>query len=320
MLTHLIILLDDTSVSYCHYSPTPTLPVKEGAETKMPLDILRKGILFAMKENLNIQFVYPDHKLPAAHDEVIESIDHTKIKPQSQSEDADVVVLTDWKQKDIDVQENVAYVLRASRDELKEYLTAIKALLDKVHRLNIVITDVAEYQDADIDDYNAMLEELSDCLLEQYQKGRAMQLNLLTDRMMLSEMNNCNAGVNNITLAPNGKFYVCPAYYYEDATNDIGDLENGPNIKNAQLYKLDYAPICRNCDAFQCKRCVWQNQQLTLDCNTPSHQQCVLAHLERNASRKLLQRMKEKGIRWNDCQEIKELDYLDPFNIVNKWK
>ena len=286
----------------------------------MPLDILRKGILFAMKENLNIQFVYPDYNLPATYDEFIESIDHTKIKSQAQSKYADVVVLTDWKQKDVDVQENVAYVLRTSKNELKENLTAINSLLEKVHRLNIVITDVADFQDVDMDDYNAILAELSDCLLEQYKKGRAVQLNLLTDRMMLSEMNNCNAGVNNITLAPNGKFYVCPAYYYEDVANDIGNLENGPNIKNAQLYKLDYAPICRICDAFHCKRCVWQNQQLTLDCNTPSHQQCVMAHLERNASRKLLQRMKESGIRLNGYQEIKEIDYLDPFNIVNKWK
>jgi len=286
----------------------------------MPLETLRKGILFAMKENLNIQFVYPEQELPAEYEEVIESIDHTKIKPQTQSENADVIVLTDWKQGNVDVQENVAYVLRSNRSELKENLQALKTLLTKVNRLNIVMTDVPDFKDSDIDSYSEFLEELSLCLIEQYQQGRAVQLNLLTDRILLSEMNNCNAGVNNITLAPNGKFYVCPAYYYEDAANDIGDLENGPTIKNAQLYKLDYAPICRICDAFQCKRCVWQNQQLTLDCNTPSHQQCLMAHLERNASCKLLQRFKEKGIRLNDCPEIKEIDYLDPFNIVNKWK
>lgn len=52
MLQYLVILLDDTSVSFCHYSN----PIKE--RRLMPLDILKKGILWAMKENLMIQFVF----------------------------------------------------------------------------------------------------------------------------------------------------------------------------------------------------------------------------------------------------------------------
>lgn len=69
----------------------------------------------------------------------------------------------------------------------------------------------------------------------------------------------------------------------------IGDLQNGMNIKNSQLYKLDYAPLCRQCDAYQCKRCIWLNRKMTYEVNTPSHEQCVMGHLERNASRNLLQ-------------------------------
>lgn len=69
----------------------------------------------------------------------------------------------------------------------------------------------------------------------------------------------------------------------------IGDLQNGMNIKNSQLYKLDYAPLCRQCDAYQCKRCIWLNRKMTYEVNIPSHEQCVMGHLERNASRNLLQ-------------------------------
>jgi CXXX repeat peptide maturase len=133
-------------------------------------------------------------------------------------------------------------------------------------------------------------------------------------------MNNCNAGVSNVTLAPNGCFYLCPAYYYDDEANIVGTPKDGLKIRNQQLLKLDHAPLCRQCDAYQCKRCIWQNQHLTLDANTPSHQHCVVAHVERNASRAFLIKLKENGITLRGSHEIEEIDYLDPFKILNRWK
>ena len=153
-----------------------------------------------------------------------------------------------------------------------------------------------------------------------YVDGKTPQLNVLTDRMMLKEMNNCGAGDTNITLAPNGKFYVCPAFYYEDEADSIGDLEHGLDIKNKQLYRLDHAPICRHCDAWQCKRCIWLNRKTTLEVNTPSHEQCVLAHLERNASRDLLNNIRKYGTFLPEQEEIKEIDYLDPFDKRDEWQ
>ena len=133
-------------------------------------------------------------------------------------------------------------------------------------------------------------------------------------------MNNCGAGDFCITLAPNGCFYLCPAFYYGDPDNTIGSIETSLNIKNPQLFKLSHAPICRICDAYQCRRCIWENCQTTMECNTPSHEQCVVAHLERNASRILIEKLEKAGVKLDDCQEIKEIDYLDPFIIANKWK
>ena len=132
-------------------------------------------------------------------------------------------------------------------------------------------------------------------------------------------MNNCGAGDTTITLAPNWRFYVCPAFYYEDEEDCIGDLEHGLDIKNKQLYKLDYAPICRHCDAYQCKRCIWLNCKMTLEVNTPSREQCVLTHLERNASRELLLNIRKHGTFLPEQDEIKEIDYLDPFDKRDTW-
>jgi len=319
MIEYLIIQLDDMSTSYCHYEN----PKRK--ENLIALDTLKLGILFAMRENLMIQFVYPDYKLPHEYKESIESIDHSKIVPSHSrdeilNDEADVVVFRDWTSFSLGkFEEGRSYVLRTTKTELFDKYLLVNDVLTKVTRLNIVITDVESFKEEDFVQYKHVLEELSKHLETLYVDGKTPQLNLLTDRMMLSTMNNCGAGETNITLAPNGRFYICPAFYYEDEKDFIGDLEHGVNIKNKQLYKLEYAPICRHCDAYQCKSCVWLNRKTTLEVNTPSHEQCVVAHLERNASKVLFDGIRKHGMFLQDY-DIKEIDYLDPFEKIETWQ
>ena len=307
MLQYLIILLDDTSTSFCHYENNKT------ERRLIPIDILQQGIRFGMMENLMIQYVYPDYELPAEYSEVIESIDHSKIKPLK--EDADVVVSNGLSE----VVAEVPFVLRISQRELFDIKDKVTEILDRTPRLNVVITDVDTFTEEDFEKYKAFLQQLSTKIEQMYVDGKAPQLNLLTDRMMLTQMNNCGAGETSITLAPNGNFYVCPAFYYENEADSIGNLEHGLGIKNKQLYRLDHAPICYHCDAYQCKRCIWLNRKMTREVNTPSHEQCVLSHLERNASRELLQNIRKHGTFLPNQEEIKELDYLDPFDKREEW-
>ena len=310
MLQYLVILLDDTSMAYCHAEN----PLKE--RNLIPLDTLKKAILFGMKENLMIQYVYPDYELPEEYNDVIESIDHVKIG-------RDVAVYNE-------VPKSIAAgnaVLRLSIADFIAKQYDLAALLPQVTRLNICLTDIESFQDTQIEDYKKALATLNAILLNLYKAGKQPQLNILTDRLQLTEMHNCGAGDSNITLAPNGKFYLCPAFYYDEkmgisnrlnhhkptSARSVGDLEIGVQIPNPQLLKLDYAPLCRICDAYHCNRCIWLNQKLTWDNNTPSHQQCVLAHLERNTTHKLQQQLKEAGLATDE--EIKQIDYLDPFDV-----
>ncbi len=310
MLQYLVILLDDTSVAYCHAQN----PLKE--RNLIPLDTLRKAILFGMKENLMIQYVYPDYELPAAYNEVIESIDHVKIG-------RDVIVYNDVPQTI--TMENAVLRLSLADFIAKQY--DIAALLPQVTRLNLCLMDIESFKDEQADDYKKALATLNAVLLNLYKSGKQPQLNILTDRLQLTEMHNCGAGDSNITLAPNGKFYLCPAFYYDEkmgisnrlnhhkpsSERSVGDLENGLQIPNPQLLKLDHAPLCRICDAYHCNRCIWLNQKLTWDNNTPSHQQCVLTHLERNAARDLQQQLIAAG--FTAGEEIKQINYLDPFDV-----
>jgi len=277
-----------------------------------------------MKENLNVQFIYPDYELPQEYSDVIETIDHTNIIPYNRNKnDADVMVIDGFSNlNSIKFCNGTSYVLRIKKEELFNNYKVIIDILDKAARINVVITDVEDFKDTDFGRYREILGELSAVMEKLYADGITPQLNILTDRMMLKTMNNCGAGDSNITLAPDGRFYICPAFYQEggsDTDMSVGCLENGVEIKNPQLYKLEYAPICRNCDAYQCKRCIWLNRKTTLEMNTPSHEQCVVAHLERNASRDLLKNIRKHGTFLPEQEEIKEIDYLDPFDKREEW-
>lgn len=315
MIQYLVILLDDTAVSFCHY---------ENAKQErrlMPIDTLRAGIVYGMKENLNIQFVYPDYELPETYKQAIREVDHINIKSINRSDDdANVVVLNGLKEcKDIPTKEGIAYLLRLNKEELFRGTDDICKLFNNITRLNIVITDIETFTDSDFIQYKKTLSTMSNAIKQVYISGKSPQISILTDRMMLDKMNNCGAGDTNITLAPDGKFYICPAFYQETNSYAIGSLQEGLDIKNPQLYKLDYAPLCRNCDAYQCRRCIWLNRKTTLEVNTPSHEQCVIVHLERNASRELLENIRKHGAFLPDKENIKEIDYLDPFEVRKEW-
>lgn len=314
MIQYIVILLDDTSTSFCHYT-------NEKADRRLiPLQTLKDGICYAMKDNLNIQFVYPNYKLPKEYLAAIDSIDHTDIYPAEMSDNADVVVFDSLiAAKDYVFKEEVAYLIRTDKVSLFNEYKIIGEILDKVTRLNVVITDIETFTEDDFMAYKSLLSNLAERVEQIYVSGKSPQLNLLTDRIMLEKMNNCGAGDTSVTLAPDGKFYVCPAFYLSADGYTIGDMINGLEIKNSQLYRLDHAPLCRRCDAWQCKRCIWMNRKTTLEVNTPSHEQCVVAHLERNASRKLLIDIRKHGKFMSGSEDIKEIDYLDPFDVKEEW-
>ena len=286
-----------------------------------------------------IQFVYPDYELPQEYKEIINTIDHSDIvsslcEDEELRKNADVIIYHDWNSIQFSsFDKDRIYTLRTSKDDLFDKYKLLKDIIISSCRLNVVITDIENFTGEDFKKYKEVLVYFSDVLETCYVEGKSPQLNLLTDRMMLDGMNNCNAGVENVTLAPNGKFYICPAFYLSKKCDgneksldevcqkgySIGSLKDGLGIKNPQLYKLDHAPICRNCDAYQCKRCVWLNRKTTLEVNTPSHEQCVVAHLERNASRKLLNSIRKHSSFLTEQEEIKEIDYIDPFEKRDEW-
>lgn len=313
MLKYLVVLLDDSSVSYCSYASN--VVNKRICESD-----LKAGVVFAMKHNLHIQYVYPDYEMPDSHKKIIESTTHTKISSIRVIDiNSDIYVIDNCKSllNLENIITDAIYVLRLQKADLFNHYQRLEEILRRARRLNVIITDIETFNQEDFFKYENVLRALSSMLLRIYKDGMHPQLNILTDRVVLHTMNNCNAGCESVVLAPNGKFYVCPAFYYDNEENFIGTPYLQVNIRNKHLYEYNYAPICKKCDAYHCRRCVFLNSKTTLEVNTPSHEQCVASHLERNVSVELLSELKTFDMSFADIQ-IEYTSYLDPIDLINK--
>lgn len=305
MLKYLIIQLDDSATSFCYYESRTDMP------KLISLENLNRALIWAMKENLMVHFVYPEFELPNEYYGLIDTVDHIDI--MSRDPKADVTICNGIKDISSKIEKlEQPIILRITKEDLFADIEVIK----KLSAVNIIITNIDSLTHEDRQKYSDLMSELSFATAQKIKDGKSVCINLLTDRTQLSVMSNCNAGVESITIAPDGNFYICPAFYF-GGENNVGNPKDGLSIPNAQLYKLEYAPICRNCDAYQCKRCVWLNKKKTLEVNTPSHEQCVASHIERNTSRELLESLKECGLVKTDLT-ISKIDYLDPFEKLIK--
>lgn len=271
-----------------------------------------------MKENLSIQFVYPNSPMPKTTESIIESIDHIKIVPESIDDDtilasADIIV-TDSFDLSGKLTDKI-YVVRIDYATLLNSVDNLKRLIKRSRRVNVVLSNTAEFQKEYIEPYRSFLNVMADFITDEYLHGNNLQFNLITDRMMLSEMNNCNAGDESITVSPDGLFYPCPAFIGNKQFL-CGNIVDGFQAPNIQLYRKENAPICKICDAYHCKRCVWLNNLLTHEINTPSWQQCYMAHLEREASKKAIESIRSKIPNFLSGISISDLEYLDPYTKI----
>ena len=198
---------------------------------------------------------------------------------------------------------NGCVIFNIASSEIKNLAQGVKEVLQFTSRVNINVYDINKH--FDISEYENQLKLLCDVLYDYLCKGKQKEIRQLTDRIFAREMNNCFAGEKNITFAPDGKFYICPAFYFDKAA-DV-------NINKVQSMTYLYnSPGCQNCDAYHCDRCVYKNYIGTGELNIPTIKQCELSYLERKYSMLLLERLKEGKITGFKNVEIPKVEYSDP--------
>ena len=333
---HVIILLDGAAPSFCYY------PVERMERDIMPEEILRKVISFCRQQGYYATVAYGNEPPGEACMKLLADFPHTRIIPLKCATDfnSSDIYTADFDEFEpfllqLKPNKNLNIILRMNMDTVLDFTDLLERYWNRFKRLNVIFRDVTDADETDLNTFRLHLVYLNDLLFNMYTCGKHVELNFVTDRMLHNEMNNCNAGATHFTIAPTGAFYVCPGFYHTFESSSIGSLdllglsdpvglgensdlpglENPAGLKNRHLYGLEHAVICSICDCFHCKRCVYLNKKTTFEVNTPSHQQCVTSHHERNLSGMLLNRLKKRGF-MNDVPNIEPLFYTDPYEVI----
>lgn len=197
-------------------------------------------------------------------------------------------------------------ILLISKENIEKLSDVINDMMIKnLIRINIIISDLESWIETDINKYKNQLEIISEKIYRTFENKNPVEINVLTDIFENKNVKGCGSGIDSFTVAPNGKIYICPAFYFNDEEDYIGDIDSGISLARPDLLTIESSHICSSCDSYQCRRCLFLNKKLTTEINTPSRIQCIVSHAERNISRNLELRL------------IKS-DLLDPINFINK--
>ena len=300
---YLQIILSDNITPHCSYRNWRNLDVK------MSTDIFNKGIKFA-EENGFIPVLIGGYDCNLCDNGYLRLVNNKNDLDFNNS-----IILYDNNIQPVKPKENC--ILLINKDNIVHVFEHVAKLSQSHSRINIIYEDIEKWDNEVVNLYESQLDNLINFIVDAYKKGIDLEVNVLTDILYTDSMNNCNAGNNTFTLAPNGKIYICPAFYFDDIESYIGTLDNGIIIKNAHLLEIHNAPICSICDTFHCKRCKFINKKLTNEINIPPKIQCTISHIERKKSRELqIALKKERDIEFVNI--LDEIDYLDPLDkIIN---
>jgi CXXX repeat peptide maturase len=310
-----IIISGGDAPSFCYYETGNKPEV-------MPTEMVEKSIEFCRGHQLSATIVY-NSKLAEQYSRLIDDFPHIKIVSSDAldkcdiSGESDFVVMDDTSPAAFEIfNEKLKYniIMRIHLSEAKRLPLMVYRHHRLFKRLNVVFKDVPDATEEALNRFRIDIQPFKEVMVELFRSGNLFECNMITDRMVLTGVNSCNAGISHVTIAPDGNFYLCPAFYYHNEHGPVGSLDTGVHIANERLLRLEYAPLCRLCDCYQCKRCVFLNKRMTHELNTPSHQQCVLSHHERNLSGMLLQKLQNRGT-LADIKEIPPLFHLDPADI-----
>ena len=310
---HAIMLLDAAAPSFCYY------PLEKTDKAAMTELVLRKAISFCSREGYHVTAIYGNEPPDEACMKLLSEFPHMRIiplKPERQFNSSDIytVNFNDFQavMPLLKPNQDLNMMIRLNMDDVLPFADLLERYWNRAKRLNLIFCDLASADETALNKFRLDLAWLNNLLTDMYTDGKHVELSCATDRMLLNEMKNCDAGVTHFTISPCGTFFVCPGFFHAYGQQNIGSLDTGFDFKNRHLFSLEYAVICNSCDCFHCKRCVYLNKKTTGEVNTPSHQQCVTSHHERNLSGMLLSRLKKRGF-LNDAPDIYPLFYTDPF-------
>ena len=209
-------------------------------------------------------------------------------------------------------------IYKINKDNMKYMVHDINKLISSMCdalNISIFIENLRDYKLEDLFRYGQFLQNVADLIFDCWKCQKRVNINVLTHILFLDSHKNCGIGNNNITLGPDGKFYICPAFYYDlDLRNkyQIGDLNTGVknNYQNS-TFNIN-TNLCGKCDNYHCDKCVYMSLLGSGEFCVPTEIQCIKTNIERQATIYLLNKLKEYEISfWSYRKELSSYRYLD---------
>ena len=270
-IKHLLLYIDSSEKPYC----LPEEIKRVGKPEKMSDDLIKAALEFAKKHNFKPLF-YNKYQ--------ISNIFNPNIK-------TDNILISVKELKNLPGEYLAKVVnLLINKNDIKNMFAGIKYLMENgVGRINLMLIGIKDWTDGDLLIYS---EQLTQVALFIKENELPTIINVLHD-VTVSERfyYGCDAGVNTFTLAPNGKLYICPAFYLQDPKKySIGDLKDGFTFQYQEsLINSDF-PECKTCRHYQCKRCLFLNKMLTNEYSVSPDIQCKISNLEAKVAAKFFKK------------------------------
>lgn len=308
---HLYFILADDAVEQCNYS-------NKNNDVFMNAEILNKGLDFATRNFYRPVLLHSNKKYTVDYNKITKYKEKIDIYPiEKESEIDNRVSYPVYNSENIDIISNkTTCVLNVEENQLNTLDEMVDTLLKRFQRININLK--ISNNKLDLELYKKKLEIISNVLFKYYEDGILKEINKITDILMLDEMENCNFGIDNYALAPNGKVYICPAFYYDNADNYICSIGEEIKIDNKELLTIGKSKFCSECNIYSCNRCVFDNKKRTREYSVPGSVQCTLSSVEYNVSYEFVNKLKENKIQTPNFRALKENEYNDIIEKIQK--
>ncbi|TEB07483.1 molybdenum cofactor biosynthesis protein A [Pelotomaculum schinkii] len=247
---YLLIITSDKITPHCSYRNSRI------NKTDMSQEILLSGLDYAKKNDYIPVFLGLPLLSNFEANEHLLIIDEKSYKGQN---NAIIIYDNNIEHTKIPPINSILLITPDNIKKISNYI--IKLINNNTERINLILENVENWKDHDLHLYEIELNKIISYIVERYSINKHIKINVLTDLFELTKMNNCDAGISTICLAPNGNFYICPAFYFNNSDNIVGNLKMG--INNNYLNHIDKWPICSECDTYHCRRCLFINKKLT---------------------------------------------------------
>ena len=259
----LLIYLGNSSKSYCYY--------KKNVKKKKVMDfnLINKAIELAEKNHINIMF-FGKNPTNQIYRSIVDNV--------SDCGKSDILIHDGTIHKNFN---NNIHILNIDRNEINSLFNYVAELLQsgiRPIRINISVKDLSMWTDNHLLNYKSELEKVAKFI---FHNQHIIQINVLNSYKN-KKVADCGCGVNNVTLAPNGKIYLCPGFYETMEEKYIGDIDTIQEVFEQLNFNIESSPTCKSCNNYSCKRCLLINKEVTNEYKIGADIQCKKSKIEQD--------------------------------------